>query len=131
MGAIALAVIAVGDAPAEVKEYVVDRAVLDAEGVVIGTEPVVVKPDYMWKITVGKVAYYMAQKHNPWEYQAEDTKDLDVTPHAELAKVSMDGKARYAGDSPTSICRIPKYLFDRWNDAHLLTRAVAAVPERI
>ena len=116
-------ILSVADVPDALKEYTEDRAVFDELGKVTGFVTVKVRPDYVFQVTIGKAKQYIRQGINPFTYESDDEK-LDRTPVATLCKVGLkDGAVKYAGESPRSICNVPKYLLDAWIAAGLLKNA--------
>ena len=109
--------------PAECIEYDKESPVCDELGEVTGFVTVKVRPDYAWQVTIGKKEQYVRQGINPFTYESDDEK-LDRTPAATLCKVGLkDGAVKYAGESPRSVCNVPKYLLDAWIAAGLLKNA--------
>ena len=108
--------------PAECIEYDKESPVCDELGEVTGTVTVKVRPDYVWEITIGKKKRHIRQGNNPFIYESDD-EELDRTPAATLCKVCLKtGQHKYAGDSPRSVCNVPKYLLEAWVDAGILKR---------
>lgn len=110
----------------------IERPKVDLDGEPDGTEMVRVKWDYVWIITVGRRQYHIRQDINPFSYEAsseEELAALNTEKAGELTKVDVRGNpgaVRYAGTTPRSICAVPKYLLDRWNDAGVLRPKLVA-----
>ena len=120
-------ILSVADVPDALKEYTEDRAVFDELGKVTGFVTVKVRPDYVFLVTIGKKKQYIRQGINPFTYESDD-EELDRTPAATLCKVCLKtGQPKYAGDSPRSVCNVPKYLLEAWVDAGILKRPLDEV----